>query len=400
MAPASTDAWRVKGLVTAGNKVRREVWVAAWPSSTKVSREIIWLSRIPAPSKPAASMDRIRRIRSGMGEVPGTRMETRTGSLIAGTPLLPERRHALCEVSTRAHAIPQLLLRRLAPPRVVRDDGADLPLHGLHRGWAVGRDLLGRLERPGHEPLGGHDAVDQTQPGRLGGVDQPPGQEQVHGVHVPDLLRELQRGTAKRIDRPLHLGQAEAGVRGGGPDVGGEQELEAAPHAVTVHRGDDRLRERMVLEERLGDVARRLLPCAQVTADVCAHTEGARPGARDHDAAAGALLELSPHAAEIRQHGPRHGVQPRLVVDGHHDDVGAVLLDADLHWSASREQYDDLPRGLAIGEELDCLYRALERQSVCHARPELALAVPDEECLHRAAQLLGRLVAVVTQRAA
>jgi hypothetical protein len=38
MAPASTEAWRVKGLVTAGKRVSREVWVAAWPSTTKVSR--------------------------------------------------------------------------------------------------------------------------------------------------------------------------------------------------------------------------------------------------------------------------------------------------------------------------------------------------------------------------
>ena len=73
MAPASTEAWRVKGLVTAGKRVSREVWVAAWPSTTKVSRLNIWLSRMPAPSKPAASMPWMRRTSSGMGEVPGTR---------------------------------------------------------------------------------------------------------------------------------------------------------------------------------------------------------------------------------------------------------------------------------------------------------------------------------------
>ena len=54
--PASTEAWRVNGLVTAGNSVSREVFAAAWPRTTNVSREIIWLSRMPAPSKPAASM--------------------------------------------------------------------------------------------------------------------------------------------------------------------------------------------------------------------------------------------------------------------------------------------------------------------------------------------------------
>ena len=39
--PASTDAWRVNGLVTAGNSVSRDVWTAAWPSVTNVSRQII-----------------------------------------------------------------------------------------------------------------------------------------------------------------------------------------------------------------------------------------------------------------------------------------------------------------------------------------------------------------------
>src|SRR5438067_241088 len=83
IAPASTEGWRVNGLVTAGNSVSREVAAAAWPSTTNVSRDSIWLSRMPAPSKPAASMDRSRRMRSGIGAVPGTRRWTRTGSVIA-----------------------------------------------------------------------------------------------------------------------------------------------------------------------------------------------------------------------------------------------------------------------------------------------------------------------------
>ena len=36
---------------------------------------------MPAPSKPAASIDWMSRISSGIGCVPGTRMWTRTGSL-------------------------------------------------------------------------------------------------------------------------------------------------------------------------------------------------------------------------------------------------------------------------------------------------------------------------------
>ncbi len=73
IAEASTEGWRVNGLVTAGKSARRLVWVAAWPSVTKTSRERSWLSRMPAPSKPAASIPWTRRIRSGMGAVAGTR---------------------------------------------------------------------------------------------------------------------------------------------------------------------------------------------------------------------------------------------------------------------------------------------------------------------------------------
>ncbi len=82
IAEASTEAWRVNGLVTAGKSASRLVWVAACPSVTKVSRESIWLSRMPAPSKPASSIDRIRRMSSGIGAVPGTRMWTCTGVVV------------------------------------------------------------------------------------------------------------------------------------------------------------------------------------------------------------------------------------------------------------------------------------------------------------------------------
>src|SRR5215467_4399025 len=175
MAEASTDACRVKGLVTARKSDRHRVWVAAWPRITNVSREIIWLSRMPAPSKPTASMSRISRISSGMGAVPGTRRWTRTGaviSLVRGPALLAERRHALFEVGARPYLVAECLLHRLASAGVLRDRGADLPLHRLHGGGAVGRDLLGGGERPRHELFRGHHAIDQTYPRRLRSVDE------------------------------------------------------------------------------------------------------------------------------------------------------------------------------------------------------------------------------------
>src|SRR5262249_30530060 len=110
---------------------------------TKGSRERIWLSRMPAPSKPAASMSWIRRISSRMGEVPGTRRWTRRGeviSLVRGRALLSERRHAFSKVGARPYLVAERLLHRLASAGVLRDGGADLSLHRLHGGGAVGGD--------------------------------------------------------------------------------------------------------------------------------------------------------------------------------------------------------------------------------------------------------------------
>src|SRR2546430_1044779 len=110
IAPASTEGWRVNGLVTAGNSVSREVAAAAWPSTTNVSRDSIWLSRIPAPSKPAASMDRSRRMRSGIGAVPGTRRWTRTGSIRAVGYELEGRR--IADVGANGPVTADLRLRK------------------------------------------------------------------------------------------------------------------------------------------------------------------------------------------------------------------------------------------------------------------------------------------------
>ena len=81
------------------------------------------------------------------------------------------------------------------------------------------------------------------------------GEQQIHGVDVADLLDELDGRPAERVDRPPHLGQPEAGVGSRGPDVGGEQQLEAAAHAVAVDGGDDRLRVGVLLQQRMADDA-------------------------------------------------------------------------------------------------------------------------------------------------
>src|SRR5215813_13989864 len=129
---------------------------------------------MPAPSKPAASMSWISRVSSGMGAVPGTRRWTRTAliSLVAGTALLTERRHAFFEVGARPHLIAEGLLHRLAGARVLRDGGGDLALHRLHGRGAVGGDLLCGGEGPRHELFRVHHAIDQAYSRRLRRVDE------------------------------------------------------------------------------------------------------------------------------------------------------------------------------------------------------------------------------------
>src|SRR5215470_5393716 len=308
---------------------------------------------MPAPSKPAASMSWISRISSGMGAVPGTRRWTRTGeviSLVRGPALLSERRHAFFKMGARPYLVAKRLLHRLASAGVLRDGGADLSLHRLHGRGAVGGDLLGGGERPRHELFRRYHAVDQTYPRRLRGVDEAAGEEQVHGMRVADLLGELEGGAPERIDRPLHLGQPEARVRDGAANVRGEEQLEAAPDAVAVHCGDHGLGVGVVLEERMAHHARRFRGGAQVAADVGARAEGTCARPREYDAAAVARLELVPELREVGEHGPRHGVEPRRVVDGDEDDVRPAALGANLH-----------QRGPGRTTTLPCALRAVSR---------------------------------------
>jgi hypothetical protein len=80
----------------------------------------------------------------------------------------------------------------LARSRVFGDRRADLSLHRLHCGRAVGGDPVGGLERPRHEPLSRRDAIDQPDPRRRARHDHFGRHQQLHRVDVADdLLDEL-----------------------------------------------------------------------------------------------------------------------------------------------------------------------------------------------------------------
>ena len=158
-------------------------------------------------------------------------------------------------------------------------------------------------------------------------------------MDVADLLDQLDRRAAERIDRPLDLGQSEARVRRRGADVRGEQQLDAAADAVAVDRGHDRLRVHVGLQQRVIHDLRHLGCRGQIAADVGAGAEGALAGAGQHDAAGVVALQLVPQPPELRHHLPRHGVQARLVVNGDDGDVPAMPGESDLHHSGSRQRH-------------------------------------------------------------
>ena len=111
-APASTDGIRPKGLVTAGNSRRRLVAPAASPMVTKVSRQIIWLSKMPAPSKPASSIFLMSASSSGMGDVPGTRIEILMESAMGSASVHPRSRGSLHGSISARNALSLYRVRR------------------------------------------------------------------------------------------------------------------------------------------------------------------------------------------------------------------------------------------------------------------------------------------------
>jgi hypothetical protein len=123
-------------------------------------------------------------------------------------------------------------------------------------------------------------------------------------VDVADLLHELGGRAAERVDGPRHLRKSEAGVRGGRSDVGRQQQFHAATGAIAVDGGDDRLREHLVLEQRVTNHPGRLRRRTEIAAQVRAGAKGPVAGAGEDDAAAGAALQLVPQPRQIRHHLP------------------------------------------------------------------------------------------------
>ncbi len=156
-------------------------------------------------------------------------------------PLFAKCHYPFLKVRAGANAVAKFLIECLTRQRVLGQGVADLLLHGLHRSRAIGRDHLGRFNRPGHEVFSRHDAIDQAELGRFIGGDQFGGQQEFHGLYVANLLNQFDRRPAKGIDRPLHFGQSETRMRRSRSDISSQQQLDPATGTNAVDRRNDRL---------------------------------------------------------------------------------------------------------------------------------------------------------------
>ena len=82
-------------------------------------------------------------------------------------------------------------------------------------------------------------------------ADGPGGEQQLHGDRERDLPREAHRRPALREQTALGLEDPERGGLARDPDVGGLKDLAAARDRVALDRGDQRLRQVVVAQQRL-----------------------------------------------------------------------------------------------------------------------------------------------------
>src|ERR1700759_4411808 len=101
-----------------------------------------------------------------------------TGSFIARLALLAEGGDALGEMRAGAHLVAELLLLRFAGEYMVGDRRGHLAFHRLHCRRALGGDPLRGLDPPTDQLAALHHAIDEPEPRRLLGIDQPRRQQQ------------------------------------------------------------------------------------------------------------------------------------------------------------------------------------------------------------------------------
>src|SRR5581483_1122649 len=200
-------------------------------------------------------------------------------------PLLAALELRLALLRERPHALPLILggEERREEDRLVGEAGAEVALQRavrrvLRRRERDGRALRergGRLEHTVEELGRRIDGGDEPDPQRLGGVDRPPGKDQVLGERGPDRARKPLRPAPPRDDGEVDLRLTELRVLGRVANVAGERELAAPAQREAVHGRERRLRHR--LEQAAAFVTERAPRVSLEDGHLC-HLLDVRPG--------------------------------------------------------------------------------------------------------------------------
>ena len=194
----------------------------------------------------------------------------------------------------------------------------------------VGGDGPRQLQRLVHQPVAGHDLVDQADLVGPLGRDVVAGQQHLHADGVGEEAGKYLGGGAAG-DAPLDLAHAEDGLLGGDAHVGGHDQAEALAQGQAVDRGDDGFPhvDLPVVQEPGDAPLERAHHGAGLghLLEVGAGAEGpvARPG-DDGDAEAVICHEIYPRLLQRLIHAAAEGVAGLGPVDGDHGDAVVSLL--------------------------------------------------------------------------
>src|SRR5499433_3072648 len=196
------------------------------------------------------------------------------------------------------------------------------------------QDLVGPLQRRGHELGARHHLVDHAQAVSLLGRHVTAGEDVAHGDLVRDHAGQAMDATGAGHEAHAGLGQAEAGGVGGDDDVAGQRHLETAAERVAVDGGDDGL----PVGRAVGEAAEAALGHAYHVAamlggeaQVVACGEGLVAGAgEDAHPQIGIALEVVPDPVELEVGGRVERVHALGPVDGDDGDAPLLLVGGEL----------------------------------------------------------------------
>jgi hypothetical protein len=201
----------------------------------------------------------------------------------------------------------------------------------------VGEQLIDQRLRRLLKLIGCDHAVDQADALGLDGVDHARGHDQLLGASEADHGWQAGRAADIGDDPELDLGQAEARVAGGDPQIAAERHLQRAADTGTVDLADDRLGHLFAdvgaVEEHFSERAQHAGRASRFCElnEVDARGEHRSFAAQHHAVNRRLRGGLAQRRAEREQQLLVHRVALLRAVEDHVPDVAVVLGEDDAH---------------------------------------------------------------------